>query len=74
VIAALIFGLFALFFMAIPSLGSQNKNTSASFFTQNTAHADTPHTPDVVDYTGAGAGDGGGAGCGGGAGAGGCSR
>lgn len=55
---AVLFGLFALFFTATPKLwnsGSASQNMLDNFFTQNTAHADTPHTG---DSTGACAADG----------------
>lgn len=48
---AVLFGLFALFFTAPPKLwgGATNQNMLGNFFTQNTAHADTPHSCSTVD-------------------------
>lgn len=46
-----LFGLFALLFTTTPKLwssSSTNQDMFANFFTQNTAHADTPHPTDSV--------------------------
>lgn len=68
---AVLFGLFALLFTTTPKLwssSSANQNMFADFFTQNIAHADTPHTTEGDGGGGAadcgtGTGGGGGAGC-----------
>lgn len=48
------FGLFALLFTATPKIwGSNymNQNMSFNLFSQNVAHADTPHTPDTAEIS-----------------------
>ena len=63
---AVFFGLFALLFTATPKLwnsDSSGQNTFTNFFTQNTAHADTPHSCGGGGGGGGGADSGGASGC-----------